>query len=241
LLIKDVVGRYGGKVRFASEDWGTSELATRFGLKRYPVVFVNDILVAQPKDFGGWGQSGGKYAPWREPANQERFQQDLARVIDRALRGELDGAAGGAEVDTSGDIASLPALTFTDLEGARLGPDALAGQVVVVEFWATWCPPCRSTLQWLGEVERQYKDRVTVLAIAVESPEEDVRKLVKTLGLPVYVVMGAPETARPFGDFLSVPVLFVFDGRGKTAAVFHGAPKDLHERADRVLKPLLAR
>jgi thiol-disulfide isomerase/thioredoxin len=240
LLIKDVVGRYGGEVRFASEDWGSSELATRFGIKRYPVVFVGDVLVAQPKDFGAFGEKGGKYAPWREPANQERFKQDLARTIDMLLRGEAVESA-AADSSAASEAASLPQLTLTDLDGKRIAPEQLAGQVVIVEIWATWCPPCRKTLQWLGTVERKYRDRVTVVGLAVESPEADVRAFARAAKLPVRIAIGTPETVARFGSFTSVPVMFVFDGEGRTAAVFHGAPKDLHARVERALAAVMKR
>jgi thiol-disulfide isomerase/thioredoxin len=241
LLIKEVVGRYGGRARFVSEDWGTSELAARFGLERYPVVFVDDVLVAQPKDFGGWGNPTGRYAPWGEPANQKRFQQDLSHVVDLLLGGDVEGAAAaGSEADTTGEIASLPKLDLAGLDGRRVTGNTLAGRVVVVEFWATWCPPCRSTLGWLGELERRYGDEVEVVAIAVESEEADVRRLAGELKLPVRVVMGTKEIAAPFGDFSTVPTLFVFDREGKTAEVFYGAPRDLHDRAGRLVESLVA-
>lgn len=242
MLIKEVVGRYQGRVRFLSEDWGTSELAARFGLERYPVVFVDDVLVAQPKDFGGWNETGGKYAPWRDPANQRRFQEDLARVVDLLLRGDAKGAAAeGSAADRTGEIAALPKLDLVGIDGRRMTTGDLAGRVVVVEFWATWCPPCRGTLGWLGELERRYGEKVEVVAIAVESEEADVRRLVASLKLPVRVVMGTKEIAAPFGAFSTVPTLFVFDGEGKTAEVFYGAPRDLHERAGRLVESLLAR
>jgi thiol-disulfide isomerase/thioredoxin len=240
LLIKDVVGRYGGKVRFASEDWGSSELATRFGIKKYPVVFVGDVLVAQPRDFGAFGEKGGKYDPWRDTDNQEKFKHDLARTIDMLLRGEaVEGAA--AESGDAPEVASLPSITLSDLDGKAVASDELAGQVVIVEIWATWCPPCRSTLRWLGAVERKYGDKVTTIGLAVESPEAEVRKFARESKLPVRIAMGTPDVVDRFGTFTSVPVLFVFDREGRTAAVFHGAPKDLHARVERTLAPLLKR
>jgi thiol-disulfide isomerase/thioredoxin len=237
LLIKDVVGRYNGEVRFVSEDWGSSELATRFGIKRYPVVFVGDVLVAQPKDFGAFGEKGGKYAPWRDTANQEKFKKDLALTIDMLLRGET--VKGDSVESGEGEATSFPAVTLSDLDGKPIVPEQLAGQVVIVEIWATWCPPCRKTLQWLATVERTYGDKVTVVGLAVESPEEDVRAFAKASKLPVRIAMGSPEVVGKFGSFTSVPVMFVFDKEGRTVSVFHGAPKDLHERVERALTSLV--
>ena len=240
MLIKEVVQNYGGRVRFVSLDWGSSELATRYGIKKYPVVFVDEVLIAQPADFGGWGGKGGKYAPWRDPGNHDKFKKDLARMIDLSLRGDKELAAKeGATADSAAEIESLPALAFQDLEGRRIEPGALSGQVVVVEFWATWCAPCRSTLAWLGKVERRYGDKVTVLAVAVESSEEDVKKLIGPLALPVHVIMGETQTVVPFGDFSSVPTLFVFDRQGKTAKVFYGAPEGLHRKVGRLIDSLV--
>jgi thiol-disulfide isomerase/thioredoxin len=53
---------------------------------------------------------------------------------------------------------------------------------VLVEFWATWCPPWRSTLKWLSELKAKYEDRLAVVALAVESPEGGVRSTVSGVG-----------------------------------------------------------
>src|SRR5262249_19705382 len=191
LLIKDVVESYKGRVRFVNENWGDSKLAERYGVKRYPVVFVNEAMVARPEDFGGWGATTGKYHPWKSPANQAKFKKDLARMIDLTLRGRAPAPnKAQAETEAVGEIAALPPLELRDIEGRRIESADLAGRVVIVEFWATWCPPCRSTLGWLGEVKQRYGDRVEVVTVAIESEEPEARKQAQSLKLVPRVVMG---------------------------------------------------
>ena len=110
---------------------------------------------------------------------------------------------------------------------------------MLVEIWATWCPPCRSTLGWLGELAKRYGDRLAVVAIAVESDEADVRKLTGELGLPFVWAMGTPELIRAFGDVSAVPTLLLFDGEGHSVASFFGAPPTLHPEAEAKLATLL--
>ena len=69
------------------------------------------------------------------------------------------------------------ALNITDLAGKPLTRADLAGRVVLVEFWATWCPPCRGTLSWLGEVKKRYGDRLAVITVAVESEEAGIGRI----------------------------------------------------------------
>ena len=114
----------------------------------------------------------------------------------------------------------------------------LAGKPLLVEFWATWCPPCRSTLQWLGELKRHYGDNLAVLALAVESPEDQIRSTAKSLSPDLKWAIADAPTAVAFGDITSVPTLLIFDRSGKTAHVFYGAPPDLHEQAEATLGAL---
>jgi thiol-disulfide isomerase/thioredoxin len=109
---------------------------------------------------------------------------------------------------------------------------------VLVDFWATWCPPCRGTLAWLGKVKAQHGDRVAVLALAIESDEADVRKLATDLKVPVHWAMRTPAVLRAFGDVSAVPTLFVFDQQGKAAGAFYGSTPKIHEEADALLATL---
>jgi thiol-disulfide isomerase/thioredoxin len=227
------------------ENYGESELAERFGVKRYPAFFINDVLVATPKDFGfygkGEGEGQGRYTPFvANAASYERFRTDLTRMIGLILAGQEDAVRREAAASQKEEaIAALPAVTLTDLDGKTLTREDLAGRVVLVEIWATWCPPCRGTLTWLGELKKKHGDQLAVVAIAIESDEADVRKLVGELGLPLVWVMGNPDLIRSLGDVSAVPTLLVFDREGKTAATFFGAPPSLHGEAEAKLASLL--
>ena len=223
-------------------NYGESDLARRLGVTRYPAIFVDDVLVATPNDFGFFGKGegeSGRYAPLRSAASHERFRADLARMIRLTLAGDRRGARAGARPASESGVKEWPALTLTDLEGRSLAPADLAGRAVLLEFWATWCPPCRSTLQWLGDVGRRYGDKVAIVAVAVESDSAKVRELAGALGLPLRWVQGKPEIARAFGDVSAVPTLHLFDRDGKAAGSFFGAPPDLHAKVEERLSAVL--
>jgi thiol-disulfide isomerase/thioredoxin len=229
LLAKTVASSYQGEVEFVEESWATSTLAQRYGVKYYPAIFVNDVLVARPGDFRN---KDGRYSPWIGNApSHDRFRADLKRMLDLARAGKMDVVRKESQAGAAPDVAELariPPLRLQTLAGDAIDLAKPTGKLRVVEFWATWCPPCRSTLAWLGELQGRYPGRLDVLGIAVESEEPAVRALADSLKLGFPIAMTTPETSAGFGDVLSVPTLFVFDADGKTVAVFYGAPEDLH-------------
>jgi thiol-disulfide isomerase/thioredoxin len=243
LLAQEVAAKYPGRVTFVSENFGDSKLADRFGVRGYPAVFLDEVLIAAPRDFGYFGEKEGtgRYAPWRNAENQAKFKADLVRMIDLILGGKKDlvSRERAGTSATPAAINSLPKYTLTDLSGKRLSAEQAAGRVVMVEFWATWCPPCRSTLAWLGELKKKYGDNVAIVALAVESPEDKVREAVASLSPDLGWAITDVATAQAFGDITAVPTMFLFDRSGKTASVMYGAPPDLHQQAEKKLAELI--
>ena len=80
---------------------------------------------------------------------------------------------------------------------------------------------------------------VAILALAVESPEQDVRSVATALDPNLRWAIADAATGQAFGDITAVPTLFVFDRDGRTASVSYGAPPDLHERVEKTIKALL--
>jgi thiol-disulfide isomerase/thioredoxin len=235
LLAESVVQEFDGRVRFVSENYGGSALARRFGVRRYPAIFVDDVLVATPKDFGFFGKGEGpdtaRYAPFRSAASHDRLRADLERTIRLVLAGRGEQARASAPRETERGIAALPAFRVIDLDGRPLGRESLAGRVTLVEFWATWCPPCRGTLRWLSALQRRYGDRIAIVTLAIESDESAVRAVTRETAGPIRWAMATPEAARAFGDVSALPTLFLFDRSGAASATWYGAPPTLHADA----------
>lgn len=233
---------FGGRARFVSENYGDSALAARFGVTHYPAIFVDDVLVATPRDFGFFGkgekEGDGRYTPLKSAASHDRFRSDLARMIDLILSGRKETAQSEAPQPVA-ELHALPDLALTSLDGRTRGRDDLRGRVVLVEFWATWCPPCRSTLVWLADLKKKHGDRLEVVALAVDSEEAEVRRIAAAISPELAWGMATPEIGRRFGDVTSVPTLFLFGPDGAAVTTFYGAPPTLHADAEARIARLL--
>ena len=236
MLAEEVARQYGSQIRFAVEDFGASPLAERFGVDKYPAIFVDDALVARPEDFYAWGNPNptGKYVPWSELENRRKFQRDLKRMLDiRLAGGEVTSAPKTAAATPT--LPPLPPIELVDLEGKRFRFAAMHGKPTLVEFWAPWCPPCLTTMKWMKTLDPQ---KVSVVAIAVESDRKDVDKVVKDYQPRARVVMGTKEILDAFGGLPAVPTLVLADREGRIVRAFYGAPPNLHDEIEKELAKL---
>lgn len=86
---------------------------------------------------------------------------------------------------------SLYEAEFQDLNGQSFALSGLRGKVAVVNFWASWCAPCRKEVPDLVEIHRQYSEQgVAFVGIAVEDNPETIRNFVRTFKMDFQIVMG---------------------------------------------------
>jgi thiol-disulfide isomerase/thioredoxin len=120
-----------------------------------------------------------------------------------------------------------PAFTLPDASGAPIALDKLKGRVVYVDFWASWCGPCKRSFPWMGEMQKKYGDGgLTVVAINVDRKREDAAKfLAVTPGAFTIVYDPAGSVASSY-DVKGMPTSYLVDRAGRIVAVDSGFPDD---------------
>jgi thiol-disulfide isomerase/thioredoxin len=119
-------------------------------------------------------------------------------------------------VDTS-QLKSAPAWQLFDLAGKPLSSKELAGQVVLVDFWATWCGPCRRSIPHLIELYDDYKDQgVTIVGVSLDQKGPSVvTPFVEQFKINYPVVMGTGKVVQDFGGVRGIPTAFIITQDGK--------------------------
>jgi thiol-disulfide isomerase/thioredoxin len=123
----------------------------------------------------------------------------------------------GLTLQFSDKPVPLPALQLRDLAGTPLDASAWAGKVVLVNFWATWCAPCREEMPDLVALQTFYRDQLVVLGLSIdEGPHSDVQQFVKEFNVNYPVAVVGEPIMRAFGGVQVVPATFLVDRAGKT-------------------------
>ena len=123
--------------------------------------------------------------------------------------------------------------TFKDIHGKPFALSDYKGKVVLLDFWATWCPPCRKEIPGFIELFNTYKSRgLVVIGVSMDESTSDVKKFAKQIKMNYPIVMGSgrDDLAGTFGD-LPLPTSFVIARDGKICAKHDGfTPKEQYER-----------
>ncbi len=122
-----------------------------------------------------------------------------------------------AALGTGGAKTAAPALAVRTLRGDTLSLAGLHGKVVLVNFWATWCPPCRAEMPGFQHVYEARKDRgLVVLGLATDDGSPlPVSIFLVERGITYPVAMSTIETEHLFGGVNAIPTTFVIDRKGR--------------------------
>jgi peroxiredoxin len=119
---------------------------------------------------------------------------------------------------------AAPAFTLKDSNGTSVTLADYRGKVVLLNFWATWCGPCKIEIPWFVEFEQQYKDRgFAVLGVAMDEEGWDiVRPYITEKRVNYRVLMGNDQVAQLYGGVESLPTTFLLDREGRIASTHIG-------------------
>lgn len=154
-----------------------------------------------------------------------------------AQAGSATAAAGASRtIKLLKNPAQLQPLTLVDLDGRKLALADLHGKVVLVNFWATWCPPCREEIPDLVALQEKYKDRLQIIGISEDSGSpEMVRAFAAAHRINYPIVMETDEIVRTFPSVHALPTTFLLDREGrlnqKHVGMLNAAVTDLETRA----------
>jgi peroxiredoxin len=119
----------------------------------------------------------------------------------------------------AGQIVGKPAPNFTlkTLDGKTLTLSDLRGKAVVLNFWATWCPPCKVELPWFVDFQKQYGPQgLQIVGISEdEGGKEKVAKFVKEMGVNYTIAVDDNSVSGKYGDVEDLPTTFYIDRDGK--------------------------
>jgi cytochrome c biogenesis protein CcmG, thiol:disulfide interchange protein DsbE len=124
---------------------------------------------------------------------------------------QLAAAAGVGGVGTP-----APSFAVTTLDGRSMALDDLRGQVVLLNFWATWCPPCRVEMPGFQAVYDKHRERgFTIVGVSTDLRGQDhVREFLEERSITYPIAMATASVVRDYGGASALPTSFLIDRRG---------------------------
>jgi len=134
-----------------------------------------------------------------------------------------------------------PNLALKDIHGKTFKLSDLRGHVVLVNFWATWCVPCRTEIPDLIKKQREYRRRGLRIIGITYPPQQlsQVRRFVRAVKVNYPIAMGSQATKRAFTTSETLPLTVIIDRRGNISGIIEGVMYE--DEFERQVKPLLTR
>ena len=154
-------------------------------------------------------------------------------------------SADGEEAhDDAGDnvlVGKSAPLHFTlkDMHGADVALASYKGKVIVLNFWATWCGPCKAEIPDLVELQAKYRDDLVVLGFSVDDTPDKMKPYAEQykINYPLLVGDGRDDVQDAYGPLWGIPVSVIIDREGKIAKKHSGIASK--EQFEREITPLL--
>ena len=177
-------------------------------LRRAPLLLILPVLLLATVPLLGWGCSSG------------------SSTAGGTKQASASGTGSTAPADSSGHDAPLVNLDFSLPKASGDGSVDLKqfdGTIRVVDFWATWCPPCRMAIPGLNQLYRKYKDQgVSVVGISVDENPKALAGFDKEAHIEYASLLTSEQAEKAFGGILGLPTTFVVDKQGRVFKSYVG-------------------
>lgn len=136
----------------------------------------------------------------------------------------LTAAVWGTNVKKPGDRKPAPDFALPNASGAIIHLSDSKGKVVLLDFWASWCGPCRTETPWLIALSEKYKSQgLAVLGVSMDDSWTPVKPYVARASVPYTILLGNDSLTASFGKLDALPVAYFLDRQGRIAATHVGA------------------
>jgi peroxiredoxin len=138
-----------------------------------------------------------------------------AAVVVSRRNGGPSAPGSSLKGDVKGSLA--PDFELASLDGKQLKLSDLRGKAVLLNFWATWCEPCKIEMPWFEDLHKKYAgDGLEVVGVAMDdSGDDSIRKFVKEMGVTYTVLIGKERVGEAYGGVQFLPTTFYIDRNGK--------------------------
>ncbi len=140
-----------------------------------------------------------------------------------------------------GNVQGLPAPDFQlpSLDGAKVKLSDFRGKAVLLNFWATWCPPCKVEMPWFADLQKEYgKDGLVILGVAMDDSEPDkIAQFASEMGVNYPILLGTDQVSDDYGNVQYLPTSFYISRDGTIVDKMTGLldRKDIEEAVKKTL------
>lgn len=138
--------------------------------------------------------------------------------------------------------AAAPDFTLKDLTGKNISLSDYRGKVVLLEFWATWCPPCKAALPALLALNKKYEPKgFTVIGLSIDTDSDVSEKLrqFSALHTITYPILLADEETQKKYNIVSIPTSFLIGKDGKVIDIYRGYSEEFDNKVSAQIEKLL--